>query len=265
MGGRRWSARLVAIAAGVLVSATARADPPRIRVGVVPGPHAEVMKVVQAVAAERGLHLEIVFGRDPSRLNAMLASGRLDANSCQDLAALEADAAAHGWSLASVGTTITLPMAFYSSHLRSFRDLKTGDAIALPREPADRGRALILLHNYGLIELRDGAGLRATTADVASNPRALKLVLLPEQRLARARGTLAAVALPWPVAAAAGLRPPLDAIGTEDARSPWASVLAVRGEDREKPWVTALVRGYQSAKVAEFIWTAYRDSVRRPW
>jgi YaeC family lipoprotein len=256
-------ARLLAVAVGALLSGAARGEEQGIRVGVVPGPHARVMKVVQAVAAARGLRVEITVRRDPVRLNADLAAGVLDANSCQDLAALHADA--HGYDLVDVAITITLPLAFYSRTARSFRELRPGDTVAIPRRPADAGRALILLHNYGLLQLRDDVGLAATPADVAVHRRGLKLVQIDAPRLARALDRVAAVAMTYPVAEAAGLQPARDGIGMEDGRSPWANVLVIRAEDRAKPWVAQLVDAYHSADVASFIHTEFRGSVRRPW
>jgi ABC-type metal ion transport system substrate-binding protein len=51
----------------------------------------------------------------------------------------------------------------------------------------------------------------------------------------------------------------------EDARSPFASALAVRAADRAQPRVGRLVAAYQSEDVARFILVRYQDSVRRPW
>ena len=64
---------------------------------------------------------------------------------------------------------------------------------------------------------------------------------------------------------AAGLQPARDSLGIEDARSPWAGVLAVRRADVEAPWLRQLVAVYRSEPVKRFILERYRDSVRRPW
>ena len=75
----------------------------------------------------------------------------------------------------------------------------------------------------------------------------------------------ALVALPFATASAAGLAPARDALGMEDARVPFANVLAVRARDRDAPWLTPTVRGLHSEPVKTFILARFNDSVRRPW
>jgi D-methionine transport system substrate-binding protein len=256
---------LLTLAAGSLLPSSGRARECRIRVGVLPGPDARVMNVVRDVAASHGLSIEVVVMRDPARLNAAVDAGTLDANSCQHVAALEADVAAHGLALAPVAHTITLPLAIYSRKVRSLRALKEGDTIALPDGRVDAARALLLLHNYGLLHVADGAGLEARTSDVIENPRSLRLVSLAPCRLARSLAAVTAVALTYPLATAAGLEPARDSIAMEDARSPYGHVLVTRARDQSEPWVATLVGAYHSDEVKDFILTEFQDSVRRSW
>ncbi len=223
------------------------------------------MNVVRDVAAKQHLSVEIVALPDPARLNAAVAVGDLDANSCQDLPALEVDIAAHRHELAAVAHTITLPLAVYSKKVRSLRELKPGDTIALPESHVDAARALVLLHNYGLLQLRDGAGLDARTSDITHNPRELTLVSVDSRQLERSLASVAAAAMTYPVAEAAGLEPARDSIAMEDGRSPYAHVLVTRARDTGKPWVAALIGACHSDAVRDFILTEFHDSVRRPW
>lgn len=256
---------LLALAAGALLPSRGRARERRIRVGALRGPDARVMKVVRDVAVNHGLSIEVVVMRDPARLNAAVDAGTLDANSCQHLAALEGDIAAHGRALAAVAHTITLPLAIYSRKLRSLRELKEGDTIALPGRHVDGARALLLLHNYGLLHLRDGAGLGARTSDVTANPRKLVLVPVDSRRLARSLESFTAAAMTYQVAESAGLEPARDSIAMEDGRSPYAHVLVTRAPDAKEPWVATLVNACHSDAVRDFILREFRDSVRRPW
>ncbi len=240
---------LLALAAGALLPSSLRARGWRIRIGVLPGPDARVMKVVQEAAAKHRLSVEIVVMRDPARLNAAVNAGALDAKGCQDLPALDADIAAHGHELAAVAHTITLPLAIYSKKVRSLRELKEGDTIALPDDRVDAARALVLLHNYGLLQLRDGAGLDAHTSDVTANPRELVLVSIDSRRLARSLANVTAAAMTYPFAEAAGLEPARDSIAMEDGRSPYAHVLVTRTRDKSKPWVATLVSACHSDAV----------------
>ena len=57
--------------------------------------------------------------------------------------------------------------------------------IAVPNDPTNEGRALLLLQSYGVLTLKDGAGLEATKSDIATSVVDIDLVeveaaLVPE-------------------------------------------------------------------------------------
>ena len=62
-------------------------------------------------------------------------------------------------------------------------------------------------------------------------------------------------------ALAAGLQPTKDAIAIEDIHSPYANLIAVRTQDKDKPWVKKLVAAYQSEDVREFIKNQFKGSM----
>lgn len=249
----------------LLARASHQVPAPIIRVGVTSGPHAEIMEAVKDVAASRGLDLRILRFDDGKQIDAALNAGTLDASSFQDLNFLGAQNQAHGYHLVDVAYTVTLPLAFYSKTLGSLRGVKPGDVVALPDTPSDCARALILLQNYGFITFSDTAGLHATLRDIVGNPKNLRFITLAPGELVDSLQQVAFAAIPWAVAERAGLQPARDSIGLEDARSPYADVIAVRAGDRGKPWVVALVAAYHSEEIKRFILAHYQDSVRRPW
>ena len=120
--------QLAMLGAAGLVPRAFAVTPPR-RIGVLPGPHAEIMAVVQRVAADRGLALELAE-RDGGRgINADVAAGRLDAACFQDEVAFAAERPAR---LATIASTVTLPVAIYSRRVASVRALRPGSASAPP-------------------------------------------------------------------------------------------------------------------------------------
>lgn len=257
--------RRLMVAAAAAAPLWARAAQAPLRIAVAAGPQAEVMNLVAQLGAAQGLALAPVLAVDtPRAVNAALAAGSFDAASVEDGVAFAADPARP--RLAEAALTLTLPMALYSRRLAALRDLPAGGRIAIPAEPAAATRALLLLHNHGLLVLRPGAGLRARPADVQSTRRGLRVVSLPSAHLADALNGRADLAvIDRPHAMAAGLQPARDSIGIEDARSPWAGVLAVRRADADAPWLRQLVAVYRSEPVKRFILERYMDSVRRPW
>lgn len=255
---------LLAVAAALWRPAFATA-PREVAVGVLPGPHAEIMAVVRDVAAAQRLALRLVEREGGRAVNGDVAAGRLDAACFQDAVAFAAESRRTSTPLIEVAATVTLPVAIYSRRVASVRQLQRGASIGIPRERAAASRALVLLHNHGLVELRDGSGLTATPRDVTGNRGGFKLVPLPQARLANALHRLDAAVIDRPHAVRAQLMPARDSIGLEDARTPWSSVLAVRGSDRSADWVRTLVASYRSEPVKRFILAQYQDSVRRPW
>ncbi|AJK49512.1 putative NLPA lipoprotein [Burkholderia plantarii] len=257
----------VSSASSVSLPAPALAAVPTapLRLGVTPGPRAEIFAEVKRVAAARGLPLDIVVFDDATRIDAALAAGRLDAASFEDARQLAAARRAHGYALGNVATTVTLPLALYSRRLTGLNQLQPGARVVIPAEPRAAARALVLLQNETLLTLRDGAGLDATPHDVTGNRLGLRIVTRPARQLFAALDAAALVAMDRETAARAGLQPGRDSIGIEDARSPFADVLAVRDADRARPWVRELIAACHSDEIAHFILVRYQDSVRRPW
>ena len=152
----------------------------------------------------------------------------------------------------------------YSKKLKSLNDLPQGAKVAVPNDPSNENRALLLLQNKGLIKLRAGTGTNgnnATPLDVAENPKKIKLVELDAAQLPRALGDVDAAVINTNYALAAGLQPTKDAIAIEDIHSPYANLIAVRTQDKDKPWVKKLVAAYQSEDVREFIKNQFKGSM----
>jgi len=56
-----------------------------------------------------------------------------------------------------------------------------------------------------------------------------------------------------------------DSIIKETNDGPWVNIIAVREEDREKPWVAKLVEAYHSDKVKEFVLTRFKGAYVPVW
>ena len=248
-----------------LVSTPVLAQEKAIKIGATGGPHAEILEVVKKIAAKDGLTIQIVEFSDYIQPNAALAAGDLDANSYQHLPYLEAQIKDRGYKLSNVGYTITFPMGLYSKKIKSPKDLKVGARIGIPNDPTNGGRALLLLQAQGLLKLKAGAGLQATPLDIAENPKKLKIVEIDAAQLPRSLDDLDAAAINGNFAEKAGLSPTKDGIAIEAARGPYANVIAVRTEDKSKPWVAKLLKAYHSPEVKQYVLEQYKSSVIPSW
>lgn len=118
-----------------------------------------------------------------------------------------------------------------------------------------------MLQDKGLIKLNPEAGLKATPLDVIDNPKKLKFVELDAAQLPRSLDDLDASAVNTNYALSAGQQPNRDAIAQESAKSPYVNLIAVREQDKDKPWVAKLVKAYQSDEIRKFIQTQFKGAV----
>ncbi|SMG00673.1 Methionine ABC transporter substrate-binding protein [Burkholderia singularis] len=253
--------RLAGGAALALAATLAHADGTALKVGTMSGPDADIWSVVTKVAARDGLALKVIEFNDYVQPNAALAAGDLDANGFQHQPFLDSEIDKRGYKIVSVGLTYVMPMAFYSKKYKSLKDLPAGAKVGIQNDPSNGNRALRLLQKYGLIKLKAGTGANATPLDVAENPKKLKLVELDAAQLPRALPDLDAASINTDYAVKAGLTPVKDAIAIEDLKGPYANLIAVRTQDKDKPWVKKLVAAYESDEVRKFIETKFNGAI----
>ena len=253
--------RTLAAAALLAAMASAARAADVVRLGVTAGPHAQIAEIARTVAARDGLDIRIVEFQDYIQPNAALDAGELDANSYQHRPFLESQIKARGYKISAVGDTVTFPMGFYSKRFKSLADLPRGAKVGIQNDPSNSGRALQLLQKAGVLKLKPGAGISATTTDIVDNPKGLQIVQLEAAQLARSLDDLDASAINTNFALQAGLVPTRDAIAIEEAKSPYANLLAVRTADKDKPWVAKLVKAFQSPEVKAFVSSKFAGSM----
>ena len=253
------SALALALVSGFSASAMAQDKP--LKIGVTGGPHAQIFEVVKKVAEKDGLKIQVIEFSDYVQPNAALASGDLDANSYQHKPYLDQQVKDRGYKFVSAGYTVNFPIGIYSKKIKSLNDLKQGAKFGIPNDPTNGGRVLLVLQEKGLIKLRPEAGLKATPLDVIDNPKKIKFVELDAAQLPRSLDDLDASAINTNFALSAGLNPGKDAIAQEGAKSPYVNLIAVREADKDKPWVSKLVKAYQSEEVRKFIQTEFKSAV----
>lgn len=254
---------LQSIAAVVLSAplAPAMAQDKPLKIGVTAGPHAQIFEQVKKVAEKDGLKLQIVEFSDYIQPNAALAAGDLDLNSYQNKPFLDQQIKDRGYKIVNVGYTVNFPIGLYSKKVKKLEELKEGAKFGIPNDPTNGGRVLLVLQDKGMIKLKADVGLKATVLDVVENPKKLKFVELDASQLARSLDDLDAASINTNFALQAGLQPGKDAIAQENAKSPYVNLLAVREQDKDKPWVAKLVKAYQSEEVRKFVLAEFKGSV----
>lgn len=246
-------------AAAALIAGMASAED--IKVGVSVGEHAEIMEQVVPLAKEKGLNIELIEFTDYVMPNQALADGDLNANIFQHKPYLDQMIADRGFDLTPIGLTFTTPMGVYSEKLKSLDELPEGGKIAIPNDPTNGGRALLLLADKGVIKLKDGVGLTPNPLDVVENPKKIEFLELDAAQLPRSLADADAAVINTNYALEAKLDPNKDAIAIENAEGPYANLIVVKTADKDAEWAKLLVETYHDPKIKAFIEEKYKGSV----
>ena len=254
--------KMVSIAIALLCAAVVFAggkkdDGKIISVGATPEPHAAMLQLVVDDLAKEGITLEIKEFTDYVTPNEALESGQIMANFFQHLPYLESFNAERGYHLVNAGGIHIEPMALYSKKVAAITDIADGANIAIPNDPTNEGRALLLLQSAGLIELNADAGITATPLDITSNPKNLKFTEIEAASLPRILQDVDAAVINGNYAIPAGLSAKTDGLYIEGADSPYVNVIAVKSVNEKDPRVVALVKALQSEEVANWIAERY--------
>lgn len=224
-------------------------------------PHAEILEVVKPILAKQGVKLEVRVFNDYVQPNDQVAQKLLDVNYFQTEPYLDAYNRNRGTQLTTVVGVHIEPFGAYSRRYKSLDALPAGADVAIPNDPSNNSRALILLHKAGVIKLRDPKDPLATLRDVIENPKKLAFRELDSAMLPRVLDQVDLAMINTNYALDAGLDPTRDALTIEDRNSPYVNFLVARPDNINDPRVKKLAAALTSPVVKVFIQTKYRGAV----
>ncbi|MFY1854764.1 MetQ/NlpA family ABC transporter substrate-binding protein [Achromobacter xylosoxidans] len=251
---------------GFAAAAPAMAQDAELKVGVTVGPHAQIGEVVQQVAARQGLKVKLVEFSDFIQPNAALDAKELDLNIYQHKPFLESQNKARGYKLVPVAAAVVQQMGIYSKRVKSLDDLQPGAKVAIPNDPTNGARALLVLQAAKLIKLKDGVTVTASLFDVVDNPRKLKFVEIEAAQLPHSLADVDAAAVNSAYAIPAGLSPAKDALVLESKEAPFAAVvIAAREDNKNDPRIARFIKAYQSDEVKAFVAQKFPGAYSTSW
>lgn len=236
-------------------------DQKTLKVGATPVPHSELLNLIKPELEKQGITLEIVEFTDYVTPNLALNDGEIDANFFQHVPYMESFSKEHGLNLVSAGTVHVEPLGLYSKTFDSISDIQSGAVIAIPNDPTNEGRALLLLEANGLIKLSSDAGLEATEADIVENTLGLVFKPIDAAQLPRTLDDVAGAVINTNYALEADLNPSEDAVIIEGSESPYANIVTVNADRLDDDTIKALVKALQSETVKTYILEQYKGSV----
>ncbi|UMX82872.1 MetQ/NlpA family lipoprotein [Klebsiella pneumoniae] len=198
--------------------------------------------------------------------NEALSKGDIDVNafSINRISISRLKTAAISWWL-SVTPSSTDRGLFEEN--QSLDELQPGSQIAVPNDPTNLGRSLLLLQQVGLIKLKDGVGLLPTSLDIVENPKNLKIVELEAPQLPRSLddAQIALAVINTTYASQIGLTPAKDGIFVEGKESPYVNLIVAREDNKDAENVKKFVQAYQSDEVYEAANKIFNGGAVKGW
>lgn len=237
-----------------------------LRLGVIAGAEEQVAEVAVKVAKEKyDLDVELVSFSDYVTPNVALSDGSLDINAFQHQPYLDKQIEDRGYDLIAVGNTFVYPIAAYSKVITSLDELENGAKVAVPNDPTNLGRTLLLLEQQGLIEVDDAVGLEATPLNITANPKELNIIELEAPQLPRSLDDVALAVINTTYASQIDLIPGRDSLFVEDKESPYVNLIVARTDNQDDERIKNFVKAYQSEEVYQAALELFKGGVVKGW
>ncbi|MDO9973915.1 MetQ/NlpA family lipoprotein [Glaesserella parasuis] len=239
----------------------------KIKVGVMSGPEHTVAEKAAQIAKEKyGLEVEFVLFNDYALPNTAVSKGDLDANAFQHKPYLDKDSSSKGLdNLVIVGNTFVYPLAGYSKKIKNVAELQDGAVVAVPNDPSNLARALILLEKQGLIKLKDNTNLFSTSLDIVENQKNLKIQEVDTSVAAKALDDVDLAVVNNTYAGQVGLNATEHGVFVENKESPYVNLIVARKDNQASEAVQNFVKAYQTEEVFQEAQKHFKDGVVKGW
>ena len=233
-----------------------------IKIGATAGAHAEVVHAVAAEAKKQGLDVKVVEFTDYITPDKALAEGNLDLNAYQHVPFLNNFNKQNNTKLVPIGNTILIRQGIISNKVHDLKAVPDGATVAIPNDPTNGGRGLLLLQQAGLIKLKDGVGYKATPKDVVENPKHLKFKELEAAQLPRSLDDVDLATITMNYVLSSGIDVKKQGLFWEKKDEPLAvMVLAAREQDKDRPEFKKIVAIYKSDAIKKFIEEKFHGTI----
>ncbi|MET0188506.1 MAG: MetQ/NlpA family ABC transporter substrate-binding protein [Pseudonocardia sediminis] len=133
--------------------------------------------VYKSKAAAAGITVELVNFTDYNQPNPALSQGQLQLNQFQHMQYLANYNVKNDDTLVPIGATAVYPLPLYSTRHASLEQFPQGAKIAIPNDPVNQARSLLVLQAAKLLTLRGGGTPLSTPNEI--DPATSKVTILP--------------------------------------------------------------------------------------
>lgn len=215
---------------------------------------------IKTQAAKEDIDLELVQLSAQVDPNQTLADGDIDINAFQHVAYLDLFNKNNKTDIEPIGTTIIAPLGMYSNKYKSLDDIKDGATIAVPNDPSNWGRALLLLQENKLLTVSDDFDGNGGKDRIKDNPKKLKIVPVEGATLPRVMEDTDFAIINNGIAVEAGLYLNDAIIHENETAKPFINVIAANKKDVDNKTYKKIVKIYQSEATSKFIEKTYKGN-----
>ena len=206
------------------------------------------------VAADEGITIETINFSDYNQPNPALSQGQTDLNLFQHVLFLANYNVSSDDTLTPIGSTYVVPLSLYSRKHTSVDQIPAGGTVAIPKDPTNQARALLVLQQAGLIELKNGGTVLSTPAEIDKAASKVEVIPVDAAQTVAVLDSVDASIVNNGFAMDAGLDP-AKALFSDDPRSdaaePYINIVAARAEDKDNPTYRKVVELFHHPEVQE--------------
>ncbi|MFJ3386556.1 MetQ/NlpA family ABC transporter substrate-binding protein [Lysinibacillus sp. NPDC086135] len=213
----------------------------------------ETWEYIKEQAAKEDISLDLVTFSAQYDPNQALAEGEVDINAFQHVAYLNLFNTNNKTDLQAIGTTIMAPIGLYSKKYKTLDEMKEGAKIAVPKDPSNWGRALLLLQEYGLLTVTDSFDGNGGEDRIKDNPKKLNILPVDGATTPRVMEDADFAVINNGIAVEAGLLLKDAIIHENETAKPFLNVIVARPGDKDNKTLKKIVDIYQREETANFI------------
>ncbi|UDK97735.1 MetQ/NlpA family ABC transporter substrate-binding protein [Lysinibacillus sphaericus] len=236
----------------LLVACTKAEENDVVKVGI-RSSEIKTWEYIKEQATKEHIHLELVTFSAQYDPNQALAEGEVDINAFQHVAYLNLFNKNNGTDLQAIGATIMAPIGLYSNKYKRIEEIKDGAKIAVPNDPSNWGRALLLLQEYDLLTVTDNFDGNGGEDRIQDNPKNLTIVPVDGATTPRVMEDTDFAVINNGVAVEAGLLLKDAIIHENETAKPFINVIVAKPEDKDNATLKKIVEIYQRKETADFV------------
>lgn len=244
----------------VLLVGCKKDDSKDIRVGVAFYPMGDILNLIKEDVKKDGYNLIIEDISDYQANNRYLKDGDLDANMIQHQHFLNLFNKNNNANLVVASPIYHATFVLYAKEYTEVSQIPDGAMLTVPEDPTNLSRTLYLLHQAGIITLKEGSYLNATMADILVNHKNVVFDPIHQDSLAhKYKETGLAVMYPKDALSLelSGNQQQLFVEQQDDITNGYAISLVTRQDHLESEKMQVLLKHIKTQKVRDFLNTEY--------